>query len=83
MEELILAGSERVLELTAIRDVDFLIPALAAYGAFALEGISLREGEGDVRERDGKGGVLSALSDVGCGGEAPFGAGEAIGHVDR
>ena len=65
LEELVLLGCQRVLELTGVGELDFLIPAFGTYGAFALEGIDLRQRHREVGERHCKCRVLGTLRDVG------------------
>ena len=72
LEELVLIGGQRVLELPGIRHSDLLIPTFASNGFLAFERCELRHGHIDVGEGDGKRGVLRALRYVGCGRQAPF-----------
>ena len=51
LEELILLGSERVLENTGIGELDFLIPFLSAHRFLALERAHLRQCDCHIRER--------------------------------
>ena len=76
-------GSQRVLELSAIAQLDFLVPALFAYRTLALEWVYLRHRGRKVGKRYGKRGVGCTLRYVGGCRQRPFRVGETIGHVDR
>ena len=83
LEKIVLLGSERVLKTARIGHLDFLIPALVAHSALALERSELRHGDGHVGERHAQCGVGRALRNAGGGGERPLGVGDAVGHVHR
>ena len=54
-EKDILLGCQRILELTIVAHLDFLIPAFFAHYTLALEWRRLAHVDGEVGERDGDG----------------------------
>ena len=62
LEELVLLGCQRIVELAGIGKPDFFIPFLGSHGPAPLERIDLRQAYGYIGERDGQSRVLTALS---------------------
>ena len=83
VEKLRLGGGERVGHLSGVGEREFFVPALFADGFLAAEGIEAVDGERNVGQGDGEGGVAHVLRHVGRGRKREAERGNAVVETHR
>ena len=83
VEKLGLGGGERIGHLSGVGQGEFFVPPLFADGFAATQGLKARDGEGDVGQGDGEGGVAHVLRHVAGGRKGEAERGNAVVETHR